>query len=144
MENFTITSEDINIDAIRDSVQDPQAGGFCSFEGWVRNHHDGHEVDSLEYSAYIPLAHKEGNQIIADAVHKFDIIHAKCTHKIGHLKIGDLAVSVSVSAAHRDAAFAACRYIIDEIKVRVPIWKKEFYTNGKTAWPNCKGCQHNN
>ncbi|MFC4990705.1 molybdenum cofactor biosynthesis protein MoaE [Rubritalea tangerina] len=137
---FQITDSTIDHNALRSNTLDPTAGGFCSFEGWVRNHHEGKSVDSLEYSAYNTLAEKEGNRIIEEALGKFPIVHAHCQHRVGHLKIGEMAVYVAVSAAHRDAAFEACRYIIDQTKARVPIWKKEHYTDGSTAWPHCAKC----
>ncbi len=139
---FQITSEPIEPEKLRKAVKDDQSGGFASFEGWVRNHHDGKSVDSLDYSAYSELANKEGNRIITLAFEKFDIQAAQCQHRVGHLAIGDIAVCIAVSAAHRDAAFAACRYIIDEIKHTVPIWKKEHYSDASSAWPSCKGCSH--
>ncbi|MDB9741889.1 molybdenum cofactor biosynthesis protein MoaE [Akkermansiaceae bacterium] len=142
MSAFQITDQDIDISAMRQSTMTDHSGGFCSFEGWVRDHHDGKAVQSLEYSSYNVLTIKEGNKIIEEAKEKFAIEIALCTHRVGHLHIGDIAVNVAVSAAHRDAAFAACRYIIDEIKFRVPIWKKEFYTDGANAYPSCKGCKH--
>ncbi len=139
---FQITSEPIQPDTLRKAVMDHRSGGFASFEGWVRNHHEGKLVESLEYSAYVELAEKEGDRIVQRACDEFDIIGARCEHRIGHLAIGDIAVCVAVSAAHRDAAFAACRFIIDEIKHTVPIWKKEHYTDQSAAWPSCKGCTH--
>ena len=108
----------------------------------MRNHHQGKGVKSLEYSAYQELAEKEGNRIIELAKSKFEIIAAHCHHRVGHLQIGDIAIAIAVSAAHRDAAFAACRFIIDEIKQTVPIWKKEHYLDDSTAWPECKGCSN--
>lgn len=138
--NFTINTSPIDNDSIRRSCLDETSGGFTSFEGWVRNHHEGQAVSSLEYSCYQELALKEGERIISDAIEKFDIVHARCEHRVGHLAIGDMAVYVAVSAAHRDAAFAACRFIIDEIKQRVPIWKKEHYSDGSNAWPHCPQC----
>ena len=142
MNAFTITSNEISIASLREATLTAHAGGFASFEGWVRNHHEGKSVDSLEYSAYQILAEKEGNKIIEEAKEKFSIDVAVCQHRVGHLAIGDIAVYVAVSAAHRDAAFKACRYIIDETKERVPIWKKEHYSDGSTAWPHCSGCSH--
>lgn len=142
MSFFQISEKEIDIVSIRKETLTSHAGGFCSFEGWVRNHHDGKAVDSLEYSSYQILAEKEGNRIIAEAKKSFAIDHAFCTHRVGHLAIGDMAVYVAVSSAHRDAAFEACRFIIDEIKSRVPIWKKEHYSDGKTDWPSCQGCKH--
>jgi len=109
MNTFTISESPIDINTIREQTITPESGGFNSFEGWVRNHHEGKPVNSLEYSAYQILAEKEGNRIIADAKEKFDIHHAYCTHRIGHLAIGDIAVYIAVSSAHRAEAFAACR-----------------------------------
>ncbi|MGJ8674083.1 molybdenum cofactor biosynthesis protein MoaE [Rubritalea sp.] len=137
---FKITETTIDHAALRERTLDPTAGGFVSFEGWVRNHHDGKAVKSLEYSAYLSLAEKEGNRVISEAMEKFAIVSANCEHRIGHLAIGDMAVCVTVSAAHRDAAFEAARFIIDQAKSRVPIWKKEHYEDGSTAWPHCAKC----
>ncbi len=138
--NFTINTAPISTNSIRKSCLHDTAGGFASFEGWVRNHHEGRAVQSLEYSCYQELALKEGQRIVTAALEQFPIIHAHCEHRVGHLAIGDMAVYVAVSAAHRDAAFTACRFIIDEIKQRVPIWKKEYYADGSTAWPHCHQC----
>ena len=137
---FQITSSPIDPAAVRRQVLDPAAGGFCSFEGWVRDHHEGRAVLGLEYEAYIPLAEKEGSRILAEAMQRFGILHAACVHRTGRLNIGELAVFVCVSSAHRDAAFDACRYIIDEVKFRVPIWKKEFFTDGAEGWVRCDHC----
>jgi len=105
-----------------------------TFEGRVRNHNEGKTVLRLGYQAYAPLALAEGERILAEAQARFAIERALCVHRTGELAIGDIAVWVGVSAAHRDAAFAACRYVIDEIKRRVPIWKNEFYADGASGW----------
>jgi molybdopterin synthase catalytic subunit len=118
----------------------PGSGGYVCFEGWVRNRNDGRDVLRLEYQAYEALALKEGNRIVAAAAERFPIDAAACVHRVGKLEIGDLAVWVGVSAGHRDEAFRACRYIIDEIKHRVPIWKKEYYVDGDSGWVNCEAC----
>ena len=130
----------IDIDAERRALFDPVVGGYCAFEGWVRNHNDGHDVVRLEYEAFVPICESEGTVIIDEARRQFDIVAARCVHRTGMLAIGDCAVWVGVSARHRDAAFAACRYIIDEVKVRLPIWKKEYYANGDSGWVNCERC----
>ena len=137
---FALTAEAIDPETIRNEVLDPAAGGFCSFEGWVRNHHEGRSVDRLEYEAYPVLAEKEGQRIIAEASERFGIHHAICVHRTGAIEIGGLAVAVCVSASHRDAAFDACRYIIDEVKARVPIWKKEHFSDGESGWVRCDHC----
>lgn len=137
---FTIVTQPIDPAILRQQALDPAAGAFCSFEGWVRNHHQGRDVHALDYEAYRSLAEKEGNRIVAEAKERFGILHAACQHRVGHLKVGELAVVVAVSAAHRDAAFDACRYLIDELKARVPIWKKEHFVDGESGWVRCDHC----
>ncbi len=137
---FRLTSSPIETEALRKQVLDPAAGGYCAFEGWVRNHHEGRAVLHLEYESYAALAEKEGLRIIEEAKEKFGILHAACIHRTGPVEIGGLAVFLCVSSAHRDAAFEACRYIIDEVKSRVPIWKKEFFADGEEGWVRCDHC----
>ena len=134
---FKISTTPLDPAALRRDLIDTCAGACATFEGWVRNRNDGQPVDSLEYEAYAPLAEKEGERLLAEAREKFALLGAVCAHRTGHLRLGDLAVWVGVTAEHRGAAFDACRYIIDEAKARVPIWKKEHYTGGATAWINC-------
>jgi sulfur-carrier protein adenylyltransferase/sulfurtransferase len=140
MNTFRFSREPLNPDALARTLRDPACGGYASFEGWVRNHNEGLDVHRLEYEAFEPLAMKEAERIMAEAVEQFGIEHAACVHRTGDLAIGDLAVWVGASARHRHEAFVACRYIIDEVKHRVPIWKKEHYTNGDSGWVNCERC----
>jgi adenylyltransferase/sulfurtransferase len=140
MNTFRFSHEPLDTEALRDSLRDPACGGYTSFEGWVRNHNEGHNVSRLEYEAFEPLAVKEAERIMAEAVERFGIEHASCVHRLGNLAIGDMAVWVGASARHRHEAFLACRYIIDEVKHRVPIWKKEHYANGDSGWVNCERC----
>jgi len=116
------------------------AGGYVSFEGWVRNRNEGKSVVRLEYEAYEALAQKEGLLIIEEAKNRFEIIDARCVHRLGSLALGELAVWVGVCSIHRGPAFDACEYIINEVKHRVPIWKKETYDNGDSGWVNCQQC----
>jgi|GEM_PF-360951 molybdopterin synthase catalytic subunit len=133
---FSISNTPIDIDALKRQVSTPEAGAFVAFEGWVRENNEGKAVTALEYEAYEELAVKEGQRILEEA-RKFDILKAYCVHRTGPLKIGDLAVIVVVSSAHRKEAFVACEFIINEIKKRVPIWKRESYADGTTSWVNC-------
>ena len=135
-----ITADRIETDKLRDELNDAAAGAFVGFEGWIRNHNEGEDVLRLEYEVYRPLALKEGEKVIAEAISKFPILHAECVHREGLLEIGECAVWVGVTSAHRDEAFAACRYIIDQVKVRLPIWKKEHYAQGHSGWVNCERC----
>ena len=135
---FALTELPIDPAEERRHLSDPQAGGYAAFEGWVRDHDDGRAVVGLDYQAYPELALREGERVIAEAHERFDILRARCVHRHGELAIGDLSVWVGVSAAHRDAAFAACRYVIDQVKDRLPIWKREHYTEGTSVWINCQ------
>jgi len=134
---FRISPSPIEPTAWQAVLADARAGACVTFEGWVRNRNEGQPVLSLEYEAYSPLAETEGEKILAEARGKFALIGAAGVHRVGHLQLGDLAVWVGVTAEHRGAAFEACRYIIDEAKARLPIWKKEHYASGATAWINC-------
>ena len=135
-----VTGQAIDPAALRASLVDPAAGAFAAFEGWIRNHNEGRDVVRLEYEVYAPLAISEGERVIREATERFDVRHVHCVHRSGLLEIGDCAVWVGVSAAHRDAAFLACRYVIDQVKVRLPIWKKEHYADGDSGWVNCERC----
>ena len=89
---FEITSSPIDVHAARSRVLNPSAGGFCSFEGWVRDHQEGRSVLGLEYESYTPLAVKEGQRIIQEAIERFEILQAVCVHRVGSLVIGELAL----------------------------------------------------
>ena len=137
---FRFSATPIDESALRAGLSDPACGGYAAFEGWVRDHNEGLRVRRLEYEAFEPLAIREGERIISEAIARFGVEHAACVHRIGALEIGEKAVWVGVTARHRDEAFRACRYIIDEVKHRVPIWKKEHYENGDSGWVNCERC----
>jgi len=111
----------------------PAHGGVASFLGQVRDHHDGRTVVRLEYSAYGPMAEEECARIVAEAEARWPVRIA-LEHRLGALEIGDVAVAVAAAGAHRDEAFAAGRFVIEEVKRRVPIWKKEFYQDGAVQW----------
>ena len=135
--SFRIASDPLDPAELQRALRDARAGACVTFEGWVRDHNDGRAVRALDYEAFIPLAEKEGERILAEVRQKFDVIAVSGMHRVGSLQIGDLAVWVGVAAAHRGAAFDACRYVIDEAKARLPIWKKEHYVSGASEWINC-------
>jgi molybdopterin/thiamine biosynthesis adenylyltransferase/molybdopterin synthase catalytic subunit/rhodanese-related sulfurtransferase len=124
----------IDVAALRAELFDPQCGGYCAFEGWVRDHNAGAPVAGLDYEAYADLVLAQGEAILAEALARFDIVDARCVHRTGALEIGEVAIFIGVSARHRDAAFRACRYIIDEAKHRLPVWKKERYLDREPGW----------
>ncbi|GAB2658419.1 molybdenum cofactor biosynthesis protein MoaE [Arenimonas aestuarii] len=134
MKRFGLCDVVLDPAPLRRQLHSPQAGALATFEGWVRDHHAGRAVTALRYEAYADLAEAEGLRIVAEAARRFDIADAACVHRVGDLVPGDLAVWVGVSAAHRGPAFDACRWILDEVKSRVPIWKHERYADGDAEW----------
>jgi molybdopterin/thiamine biosynthesis adenylyltransferase/molybdopterin synthase catalytic subunit/rhodanese-related sulfurtransferase len=135
---FTLTSDKIDREALIDILRNDKAGALVVFEGWVRDHNEGKKVSSLEYQVYEALARKEGEKIVHEAKDKFNLHDIVCSHRFGHLHLGDAAVWVGATATHRDDAFKASRYVIDEIKLRLPIWKKEHYVSEEPKWVFCK------
>lgn len=134
MKRFRIAAQPFDTAPLRERLLRDEAGACSIFEGWVRNHNEGRPVHGLRYESYVELAESEGERILAEAVERFSLGEAACVHRIGELAIGDLAVWVGVSAGHRDMAFSACRWVIDEVKARVPIWKHERYADGDAGW----------
>lgn len=128
-----LTSNPINLGPLLDSVQSTARGGIASFLGTVRDHHAGRTVLRLDYSAYVPMAEAEIARIVAEAESRWDVGVA-VQHRLGQLEIGDVAVAIAVASAHRDEAFVASRYVIEELKQRVPIWKKEYFADGTVDW----------
>ena len=137
---FSISHESLERIDLKGMMSNSRAGALVCFEGKVRNHNEGQEVVSLEYECFEELARKEGKKIITRAQEKFDILEARCIHRIGKLNISEIAVWVGVLAEHRYEAFRGCEYIIDQVKLVVPIWKKEYYSNGDSDWVNCHRC----
>ena len=134
MARFALSETPFDVAALRAELLDARVGAYASFEGWVRDHNDGRAVDGLRYEAYAALAQREGEAILTEAMARFPLLDARCVHRTGDLALGELAVWVGATSAHREAAFAACRYVIDEVKARVPIWKQERYAEGGAAW----------
>lgn len=137
---FQITKDIIDTDQLKNSIGNDEAGALVVFEGWVRNHNEGKRVSALEYEVFESLAVKEAGKVIEEAKEKFDILDVFAIHRVGHMAVGDIAVWIGVNSKHREAGFHACRYVIDEIKLRLPIWKKEHYEDGNATWVNCQGC----
>lgn len=136
---FRITEEKIEVYDLAQSTSD-EVGGIVTFEGRVRINNHGRKVLKLEYEAFPEMAEAQGEKIINEAKSLFAIEDAYCIHRTGTLALRDLAIWIVVYAKHREAAFRACEYIIDQVKTRVPIWKKEFYVDGQTDWVKCLAC----
>lgn len=140
---FQITSLEINDSTKKNLIQKfLDCGSVVSFDGLVRNHNEGLSVESLEYQCFESMALKVGNKIIEDAKLKFPIVEAICLHREGHLQVGETAVWVAVFSPHRAEGFEACRFIIDQVKLLVPIWKKEHYIDSPSTWVACHQCAH--
>jgi len=116
-------------------VRDARAGALVTFEGWVRDHHDGRTVTRLKYEAFDEMAISTGNAILEEARKRFAILKARVVHRVGEVGIGERAIWVGVTAEHRQEAFLACRWIMDRIKQDVPIWKQETYAgDADSVW----------
>ena len=128
--DIQILDTDLNIQQLLDFVTSEESGGIDIFVGNVRNHTKGKTVTKLEFEAYSPMAIKEMTKIANRALEKFDLSKVSMHHRIGILFPAQTAVIIACAADHRDAAFKACRFCIDELKKSVPIWKKEFFEDG--------------
>jgi len=128
-----LTRSPVDPGALLAAVSAADRGGVAQFVGLVRNHQDGRGVLRLEYSAYEAMAEAEAARIVAEAEARWPVRIA-LLHRVGTLEVGEVAVAVAAASAHRDAAFDGCRYVIVEVKRRVPIWKKEHYADGSVAW----------
>lgn len=133
----TITSEALDLQALLAAVSDRSHGGQASFVGTVRDLHDGREVLAVTYEAFEPLAGKVLAEIALEAGRRHGAKVA-AAHRLGKLAVGQASVVVAASAVHRTEAFAACREVIEEIKKRLPVWKKEHYVDGESSW--LSGC----
>ncbi len=132
-----IVERPVEMDALIQDVASDDIGGVCTFIGLVRNHSRGQRVTHLEYSAYPEMAEKKMRQVIEEIEERFGVTRMAVEHRVGELRIGDIAVGIAAASAHRDASFKACRYAIDRIKQIVPIWKKEFGEGGAVWVEEC-------
>jgi molybdopterin synthase catalytic subunit len=139
---FSISKDTLNRDNLIAQLSNDKAGALVVFEGWVRDHNEGKSVSSLEYQIYHALALKEGERILQEAKEKFNLHNVMTVHREGHLNLGEMAIWIGATSSHRDDAFKATRYVIDEIKHRLPVWKKEHYVSGKKEWVFCRHHHH--
>lgn len=139
---FTVSDQPIDIKVLTRELENHSAGAFVAFEGRVRKQNDGRPVGKLEYELFPELCIAEGERILAEARELFPILDVRAQHRYGILELGESAVWVGVVTAHRAAAFQAVRFIIDSIKSRCPIWKKETYLDGPSEWVGCPSCEH--
>ncbi len=128
---FRVTDKAINLQELLDFVSDPEAGAVVTFIGTTRNNNEGRKVIALDYEAYPEMAEKELARIGSQARAQWPLGRMAIVHRLGPVQITEASVVIAVSSPHRDAAFAACRFAIEEIKKTVPIWKKEVYEGGE-------------
>ena len=133
---FTLTEILIDGEALRRECHTHTAGALVIFEGVVRDFSNGVKVTKLEYEAKLALANAEYELIVQEAARSYPLIWTRCVHRTGHVPPGETAIWLGVATGHRAEAFEACRFIIDQIKARLPIWKKEHYEHGESEWVN--------
>jgi molybdopterin synthase catalytic subunit len=126
-----LTDSPIDSAALVRRVMRPSDGAYVLFDGVVRNHHEGHAVESILYEAYRPMAEKEIDKIVTNTSHQYPDVAIAVLHRLGHLRVGESSIAIVCASPHRAEAFAACRMLIDRIKETVPIWKKERGPDGE-------------
>ncbi|GAA4577984.1 molybdenum cofactor biosynthesis protein MoaE [Micromonospora coerulea] len=132
----TVTEQPLDLAAHEAAVADQRAGAVVSFQGVVRDHDHGRAVISLQYEGH-PSAGTVLREVAAEVAADPDVYAVAVSHRIGPLEIGDVALVAAVSTAHRAAAFAACARLVDEVKARLPIWKRQVFADGTEEWVNC-------
>jgi len=126
-----LTHHPIDVGDLLAAVQSAERGGTCVFLGTVRNDAD---VTGIDYSAYEAMTVDEIERILAEAHERWPESRVMLQHRLGLIPAGEASIAIAAAAPHRDAAFAACRYVIEEVKKRLPIWKKELSANGRGSW----------
>ena len=130
----SITREPIDIMALRQRAMHPQAGAVLIFCGDIRNHSDNQSVDKLEYESHESMALNQMNQVVEEASHQWPMHYVEVIHRLGTMEIMECSIAIAVSTSHRADAYEASRFIIDTVKRSVPIWKKEYFSDGQTSW----------
>jgi molybdopterin synthase catalytic subunit len=131
---IAVVTEPIDAASVLREVESPAHGASILFVGTVRDENDGKPVHGMDYTAYVAMAEREMTSIARDAAAKFSGSFVVIVHRIGELAIGEASVAIATSHAHRDEAYSASRYVIEQLKTRVPIWKREHYTDGTREW----------
>ncbi len=139
-----LTPKRIVLDDLLAEVQGPERGGTCVFMGTVRNGPEEGGVTEIEYSAYDAMADAEIDRILAEAEQQWPGVRVALRHRVGRVPVGEASIAIAAAAPHRADAFAACRHVIEDVKRRLPMWKKEFRIDGTTAWvdPSGKAVTH--
>jgi molybdopterin synthase catalytic subunit len=138
MERDHLTEAPISIASLREKLLRRSDGAVVTFEGTVRDHHEGHGVESIYYEAYRPLAEKEILRILTEIEQEMPGVGVDMIHRLGLLEVGDVSIAIVAVASHRAEAFDACRAVIDRVKKTVPIWKQERSPQGE-QWQGWQG-----
>ena len=134
-----LTRHPLDVKDLLAEVQSPERGGTCTFLGTVRNDDD---VTGIEYSAYEAMAFEVIERILAEAMERAPGARVILQHRLGLVPVGEASIAIAAAAPHREEAFAACRYVIEEVKQRLPIWKKELRADGSATWVDPSGSPH--
>lgn len=132
----TLTRHPLDVAELLAEVQGPERGGTCVFVGSVRTD-DG--VTAIDYSAYEPMAFEEIDRILGEARERWPDARVMLQHRLGEIPAGEASIAIAAAAPHRDEAFSTCRYVIEEVKKRLPVWKKEIRADGSTTWVDPSG-----
>jgi molybdopterin synthase catalytic subunit len=134
-----LTRTPISLDTLVAEVSGPACGGTCVFLGTVRNGPDEHGVTAIEYSAYEEMVEAEFGRLVADARGRWPEARIAVRHRLGTIPVGDASIAIAAAAPHRAQAFEACRYVIEGVKQRIPVWKKELRLDGTAVWVDPDG-----
>lgn len=138
-----LTREQILLDSLLAEVRGPERGGTSVFLGTVRDGPDDAGVTHIDYTAYEPMAEAEIERIVREAQGKWPEARVALRHRLGAVPVGEASIAIVAAAPHRAEAFAACRYVIEEVKVRLPIWKREHRVDGTAVWVDPAGARAN-
>jgi molybdopterin synthase catalytic subunit len=131
-----VTEHVLDAEAHRDAVSLPEAGGQVLFCGVIRDHDHGHAVTEIDYLAH-PSAERVLNEVLSEFAARPDVLAVVASHRVGPLKVGDVALVAAISSVHRAPAFALCSELVDALKARLPIWKRQVFADGTDEWVNC-------
>ena len=134
-----LTRSPISLDALLAEVASPECGGTCAFLGTVRSGPEEHGVTAIEYSAYEEMVEEELGRIVAELGERWSGARVSLRHRLGVIGVGEASIAIVAAAGHRARAFEACRYVIEEVKRRVPVWKRELRADGTAVWVDPSG-----
>lgn len=134
-----LTSEPISVDALLARVASPACGGTCLFLGTVRSATEDGGVTAIEYSGYDAMVEAEFGRLEREVGERWPGVRVAVVHRLGRIPLGEASIAIAAAAPHRAEAFAACRHVIEEVKRRLPVWKKEFRVDGSATWVGAPG-----